>query len=76
MWLHLNDDEGQHAKVLMDELFTRANFVATFVWQKVDSPNDNKVPITTDHDYILCYSKNPEGTNFPQKLDKSVLEES
>lgn len=74
VWVHLNDDEAHYAKVLMDDLFGRANFVATFIWQKVDSPNDNKVPITTDHDYILCYSKNPGGTDFPQKPDESIAE--
>ncbi len=74
VWVHLNDDEAHYAKVVMDELFTRANFIATFIWQKVDSPNDNKVPVTNDHDYILCYSKNPGATNFPQKPDMSVAE--
>jgi adenine-specific DNA-methyltransferase len=72
VWVHLNDDEVHYAKVVMDELFTRANFVATFVWQKVDSPSENKKPIAVDHDYILCYSKNPGGTNFPRMPDPSV----
>ena len=74
VWVHLNDDEVHYAKVLMDELFCRANFIACFIWQKVDSPNDNKVPITTDHDYVLCYSKNPGATRFPQKPDESIVE--
>lgn len=74
VWVHLNDDEVHYAKVLMDELFGRANFIACFVWQKVDSPNDNKVPITTDQDYLLCYSKTPGATRFPQKPDESIAE--
>lgn len=72
VWVHLNDDEAHYAKVLMDELFTRENFVATFIWQKVDSPSENKKPLAVDHDYILCYSKNPGGTKFPQKPDATV----
>ena len=72
VWVHLNDDEVHYAKIVMDELFTRANFIATFIWQKVDSPSENKKPLAVDHDYILCYSKNPGGTNFPRKPDPSV----
>lgn len=72
VWVHLNDDEAHYAKVLMDELFTRDNFVATFIWQKVDSPSENKTPLSVDHDYILCYSKNPGATGFRQKPDESV----
>jgi len=72
VWVHLNDDEAHYAKVLMDELFTRENFIASFIWQKVDSPSENKKPLAVDHDYILCYSKSPGGTKFPQKPDASV----
>ena len=74
VWVHLSDDEAHYAKVLMDELFQRANFIATFIWRKVDSPSDNKVPLAVDHDYILCYSKKPGATSFPQKPDPSVGE--
>jgi adenine-specific DNA-methyltransferase len=55
VWVHLNDDESHYAKVVMDELFTRKNFVATFIWQKVDSPNDNKVPIRRRQEITLTY---------------------
>jgi adenine-specific DNA-methyltransferase len=72
VWVHLNDDEVHYAKAVMDEVFTRANFVASFVWQKVDSPSENKKAIAVDHDYILCYSKVPGKTRFSQKPDPSV----
>lgn len=72
VWVHLNDDEAHYAKVVMDELFTRNNFIATFIWRKVDSPSENKKAISVDHDYIICYSKNPGATRFPQKPDQSI----
>lgn len=72
VWIHLNDDEAHYAKVVMDEILSRENFVATFIWQKVDSPSENKKPLSVDHDYVLCYSKTPGGTSFRQKPDESV----
>jgi len=74
IFAHIDDNEGHYLKVLMDEVFGRPNFVATFIWRKVDSPNDNKVPITTDHEYILCYAKNRERATFAASHDTSILE--
>jgi adenine-specific DNA-methyltransferase len=57
----------------MDEVFGRKNFVATFIWQKVDSPNDNKPAIAPDHEFILCYERE-KGKGKLRKLgDESVL---
>ncbi len=73
IWVHCDDNEQAYLKAVMDEIFGRVNFITTFIWQKVDSPNDNKVPITPDHDYILCYSRNPKETSFKPKFDESLL---
>jgi adenine-specific DNA-methyltransferase len=42
IWMSIDDREGHYLKAVADEVFGRPNFVATFIWQKVDSPNDNK----------------------------------
>lgn len=74
IWVSIDDNEGHYLKIIMDEVFGRKNFVTSFVWQKVDSPNDNKVPITPDHEYILCYEKQSESARFKKKGDASILE--
>jgi adenine-specific DNA-methyltransferase len=74
IWVSIDDNEAHYLKVVMDEVFGRKNFVTSFVWQKVDSPNDNKVPITPDHEYVLCYEKNLEKSGFKKKEDASILE--
>jgi len=74
IWVSIDDNEGHYLKVIMDEIFGRSNFVTSFIWQKVDSPNDNKVPITPDHEYVLCYKKNLETSGFKKKDDASILE--
>lgn len=74
IWVSIDDREGHYLKPLMDEIFGRVNFIATFIWQKVDSPNDNKVPITPDHEFILCFAKNWEKAQFKKHYDENVLD--
>ena len=74
IFVQIDDNEGHYLKVVMDEVFGRSNFITNFVWQKVDSPNDNKVPITPDHEFILCYAKDSRKVRFKQKSDSSVLD--
>ncbi len=74
LWITIDDNEAHYLKVLCDEVFGRMSFVTSFIWKKVDSPNDNKVPITPDHEYILCYAKVPDAVKFKQRSDASILE--
>jgi adenine-specific DNA-methyltransferase len=45
--------------VLMDEVFGRANFIASNVWQKRYS-RENREAIGDVHDYVITYAKNPD----------------
>ena len=74
IWVSIDDREAHYLKVIMDEVFGRDAFVTGFIWQKVDSPNDNKVPITPDHEHILCFAKNRDRAIFRQKSDHSIVE--
>ena len=74
LWITIDDNEAHYLKILCDEIFGRNCFVTSFIWKKVDSPNDNKVPITPDHEYVLCFSRTPNGGNFKQKLDTTILD--
>lgn len=74
VWVHCDDSEQAYLKMLMDDLFGRENFVTAFIWRKVDSPNDNKVPITPDHEYILCYKNPPGAARFNRMPDESILD--
>jgi adenine-specific DNA-methyltransferase len=73
IWVSIDDNEAHYLKVIMDEIFGRKNFSTSFVWQKVDSPNDNKVPITPDHEFVLCYEKRKDQAGFRKKGDTSLL---
>lgn len=60
VWVHLDDAEVHYAKVLMDELFGRQNFVATVVWEKADSPRNSARYLSTDQDYLLIYARSSD----------------
>jgi adenine-specific DNA-methyltransferase len=74
LWITIDDTEAHYLKVLCDEVIGRTSFVTSFIWKKVDSPNDNKVSITPDHEYIICYSKTPGAKWFKQRGDVSILD--
>lgn len=74
IWVHCNDVEQAYLKVMMDEVFGRKNFITAFIWKRVDGPNTNNVAVTPDHDYILCYSRNPKATRFKKKTDWGLLD--
>lgn len=56
LWITIDDNEVHYLKVLCDETFGRANFVANVVWQKRTS-RENRAAIGSAHDHILLYAK-------------------
>jgi adenine-specific DNA-methyltransferase len=73
LFVQADDREGHYLKVLCDEIFGRVNFISTFLWRKVDSPNDNKVPVTPDHEFIYGYAKDIRKVRLRQKADPELL---
>lgn len=65
IFVSIDDVEVALLRVLMDEVFGRASFVATLIWQKRTS-RENRAAIGSSHDYILVYA--PAG---PQEWKKT-----
>lgn len=61
IWVSIDDNEAHYLKVIMDEVFGRKNFIDTVIWRKNYSPKSTAKHFSSDHDYILVYSKNGEG---------------
>ncbi len=59
LWVTIDDNEAHYLKVLMDEVFGRAQFVVSNVWQKRYS-RENRGAIGDSHDYVVVYARNPE----------------
>lgn len=57
LWITIDHNEAHYLKVLCDEIFGRANFVANVVWQKRTSP-EARLQLGAAHDDVLVYAKN------------------
>lgn len=68
VWVHLDDAEMAYCKVIMDEIFGRAAYIATVNWQKTHT-RENRTAISTSNDSILVYA--PTGDAW--KLVRNVL---
>jgi adenine-specific DNA-methyltransferase len=56
LWITIDDNEAHYLKVLCDEIFGRANFIATCVWEK-DKGGRGDADISLSHDNILVYAR-------------------
>ncbi len=74
IWITLDDNEVHRARMVLDEIFGEDNFANCFIWRKVDSPNDNKVPVTPDHDFLLCYAKDKAAVSFSPMVAPGILD--
>lgn len=58
IFVSIGDDEAAYLKVAMDEIFGRANYCGTLVWEKKKKPSflDRNMGSVTE--YILAYARN------------------
>lgn len=74
IWVHCDDNEQAYLKVLMDEIFGRACFVATVVWQARYS-RSNDASLSLSHNFILVYAVDPERwRGVRNRLSRSVAQ--
>ncbi len=57
IWITIDDNEAHYLKVLCDEVFGRANFVANVVWQKAYTSNQTAKHLSNTHDHLLAFAK-------------------
>lgn len=62
LWVHLDDNEMHYAKVVLDDIFGRGNFVGHVVWQKTYSVRSNAQFFSVSHEHILVFAK--DATKF------------
>ena len=56
LWITIDDNEAHYLKILCDEIFGRANFVATMIWEK-RTTRENRRVFSFKHDFILVFAK-------------------
>lgn len=75
IWISIDDNEYPYLRVLCDEVFGRANFVTTVIWEKRKS-RENRRAFSFKHDYIVVYAKDKclfESVRNPVPMNQEVL---
>jgi adenine-specific DNA-methyltransferase len=57
IWVQLDDNEAHYARVILDEIFGRKNFVADVTWQKSYAVRSNAEFVSSSTEHILWYCK-------------------
>ena len=74
IFISIDDNEQANLKLIMDEVFGTTNFISNLLWRKVDSPNDNKVALTPDHELIVTYAKNITSLKLSQMPAPNIVD--
>ena len=70
LWITIDDNEAHYLKVMCDEVFGRANFVANVIWQKKYAPANDAIWLSDSHDHVLVYARS-KSTWRPNKLSRT-----
>jgi len=70
IWISLDDNEAHRARVVLDEVFGRRNFVANVVWQKKYAPANDATHLSASHDHVLVYARDKAKWK-PNKLERA-----
>ncbi|HEY8782453.1 MAG TPA: site-specific DNA-methyltransferase [Mucilaginibacter sp.] len=61
IFISIDDNEIHNLRKLCDEIFGEENFIGELVWKsRQNKDNRTTTGVSTDHEYIICYSKNFE----------------
>lgn len=72
IFISIDDNEQANLKLICDEIFGSANFVANLIWQKKTGASDAKnIAVITE--YILVYQKSTKNLIFEKNKDSYDL---
>jgi len=57
IFISIDDDEQAYLKVLMDEIFGRANFIANFIWTRKKKGSFLSKKVRKMTEFVVCYTK-------------------
>lgn len=57
MFISIDDNEDRNLRLLCDEIFGEANFVAQLIWERAYAPKNDAKYVSNSHDYVLVYAK-------------------
>ncbi|HMT79613.1 MAG TPA: site-specific DNA-methyltransferase [Azonexus sp.] len=70
IFVSIDDNEVATLRLLMDEIFGAKNFVASVIWNMMDSPKNSARHLSEDHEYVVLYAANKDKWR-PNPLQRS-----
>ena len=74
IFVSLDEREHAYAKIMLDEIFGRDNFIGDIIWQKRKGGGNDSRFIALDHDYVLVFAKNISTQLHPEQWQTSQSE--
>ena len=68
LYLHIDPTASHYLKLILDEIFGKQNFRNEIVWHYPQSIKASKKKELSNHDIILCYSKNVNKAHFSHSV--------
>ena len=75
IFVSIGKDEVGHLRLLLDEIFGSNCHIETFIFV-TEGNTENAEDVTAVHDYVLAYSRMPDGARINTTIDPSVEEGS
>jgi adenine-specific DNA-methyltransferase len=73
IFVSIDDNEVHWLRGLLDEVFVGENFIGEIIWRNVT--DNNPTQISTEHEYLLCYSLRKESQPQSWKADGLPVKE-
>jgi len=72
IFVSIDDNEVQHLRLIMDEIYGAENLLAMFVWKSRENPDSrNQSGVSIDHEYVLTYGRTEAATLLGKEKDLS-----
>ncbi len=68
LFVHLDDNVGQYAKAILDEVFGADRYQNEIIWQRTDPHNDARKRMGNIHDTIFWYGKSGSPRYYPEEV--------
>ena len=74
IFISIDDNEQHHLRLLMDEIFGEANFLADIIWQHRYGRSNNAKLFSNQREHIIAYRKSDAVSHIRVKRDEKLNE--
>ncbi len=74
IFISIDDNEQHHLRLLMDEIFGEANFLADIIWQHRYGRSNNAKLFSNQREHVIAYRKSDSVSHIRVKRDEKLNE--